>query len=177
MSKLFKRTKILATVGPAVYTEEKITELIMAGVNGCRLNFSHGNYMERDQQIAWIRAAAAKKEAAEKAAAAQKAQEEAEWFSWIRHAPKSEVEEWCGSSLAYNNAYFSDQRPYEVFSISISRSVDPYYGSSCIFQVFIYGKNGEDWISGWRKCDYYYGSAEKVLKNFLGVSKVTALFQ
>lgn len=61
MSKLFKRTKILATVGPAVYTEEKITELIMAGVNGCRLNFSHGNYMERDQQLAWIRAAAAKK--------------------------------------------------------------------------------------------------------------------
>ena len=61
MSKLFKRTKILATIGPAVFTEEKITDLIMAGVNGCRLNFSHGNYMERDQQIAWIRAAAAKK--------------------------------------------------------------------------------------------------------------------
>lgn len=61
MSKLFKRTKILATIGPAVFTEEKITDLIMAGVNGCRLNFSHGNYIERDQQIAWIRAAAVKK--------------------------------------------------------------------------------------------------------------------
>ena len=61
MSKLFKRTKILATIGPAVFTEEKITELIMAGVNGCRLNFSHGDYVERDQQIAWIRAAAEKK--------------------------------------------------------------------------------------------------------------------
>ena len=61
MSKLFKRTKILATVGPAVASEEKITELIMAGVNGCRLNFSHGDYVERDQQIAWIRAAAEKK--------------------------------------------------------------------------------------------------------------------
>ena len=61
MSKLFKRTKILATIGPAVMSEEKITELIMAGVNGCRLNFSHGNYLERDQQISWIRQASAKK--------------------------------------------------------------------------------------------------------------------
>ena len=61
MSKLFKRTKILATIGPSVFTEQKIEELIMAGVNGCRLNFSHGDYTERDQQIAWIRAAAAKK--------------------------------------------------------------------------------------------------------------------
>ncbi|MBR2989396.1 pyruvate kinase [Candidatus Saccharibacteria bacterium] len=61
MSKLFKRTKILATVGPAVFSEEKIEELIMAGVNGCRLNFSHGEYTERDQQIEWIRKAAAKK--------------------------------------------------------------------------------------------------------------------
>ena len=33
----------------------------MAGVNGCRLNFSHGDYVERDQQIEWIRAAAEKK--------------------------------------------------------------------------------------------------------------------
>ena len=61
MSKLFKRTKILATIGPAVMSEEAVTELIMAGVNGCRLNFSHGNYLERDEQIAWIRNASAKK--------------------------------------------------------------------------------------------------------------------
>lgn len=61
MSRLFKRTKILATIGPSVNSEEKIEELIMAGVNGCRLNFSHGNYQERDQQIEWIRRAAAKK--------------------------------------------------------------------------------------------------------------------
>ncbi|MBR3134972.1 pyruvate kinase, partial [Candidatus Saccharibacteria bacterium] len=62
MSKfLFKRTKILATIGPSVFSEEKITDLIMAGVNGCRLNFSHGNNTERDQHIKWIRDAAAKK--------------------------------------------------------------------------------------------------------------------
>ena len=62
MSKqLFKRTKILATIGPATFSEQKIEDLIMAGVNGCRLNFSHGDYVERDQQIKWIRAAAEKK--------------------------------------------------------------------------------------------------------------------
>jgi len=61
MSRLFKRTKILATIGPAVHSPEKIEELIMAGVNGCRLNFSHGNAEQRDEQIKWIREAAAKK--------------------------------------------------------------------------------------------------------------------
>ena len=61
MSRLFKRTKILATIGPATNTAEKIEEVIMAGVNGCRLNCSHGSNEERDQQIKWIREAAAKK--------------------------------------------------------------------------------------------------------------------
>ena len=61
MSKLFKRTKILATIGPSTNSAEKIEEVIMAGVNGCRLNCSHGSNEERDQQIKWIRAAAEKK--------------------------------------------------------------------------------------------------------------------
>ncbi|MBR0431350.1 pyruvate kinase [Candidatus Saccharibacteria bacterium] len=61
MSKLFKRTKILATIGPATNSAEKIEEIIMAGVNGCRLNCPHGSNEERDQQIKWIRAAAKKK--------------------------------------------------------------------------------------------------------------------
>ena len=61
MSKLFKRTKILATIGPATNSAELIEQVIMAGVNGCRLNCSHGSNEERDQQIKWIRAAAAKK--------------------------------------------------------------------------------------------------------------------
>ena len=61
MSKLFKRTKILATIGPATNSAEMISEIIMAGVNGCRLNCSHGSNEERDQQIKWIREAAAKK--------------------------------------------------------------------------------------------------------------------
>jgi pyruvate kinase len=53
----FKRTKILATVGPATDSYEKILELIKAGANGIRLNFSHGTHEEREQQIAWIRQA------------------------------------------------------------------------------------------------------------------------
>lgn len=61
MSKLFKRTKILATIGPSVFGADKIEEIIMAGVNGCRLNCSHGTNEERDEQIKWIRDAAMKK--------------------------------------------------------------------------------------------------------------------
>lgn len=54
---IFKRTKILATVGPATNSYEQIEALIKTGVNGLRLNFSHGSNQERDQQIAWIRRA------------------------------------------------------------------------------------------------------------------------
>ena len=61
MSRFFKRTKILATIGPSVFGQEKIDEIIMAGVNGCRLNCSHGTNEERDEQIKWIRKAAEKK--------------------------------------------------------------------------------------------------------------------
>lgn len=54
----FKRTKIIATVGPATDTYEALSGLIKAGANGLRLNFSHGTHAERDRQIPWIRKAA-----------------------------------------------------------------------------------------------------------------------
>jgi pyruvate kinase len=54
----FKQTKIIATVGPATDSYEKILQLIKAGANGLRLNFSHGTHEEREQQIKWIRQAA-----------------------------------------------------------------------------------------------------------------------
>jgi len=60
MSVIFKRTKILATLGPATHDPETIEKMIIAGVNGFRHNFSHGTYEERDQQIAWIREASKK---------------------------------------------------------------------------------------------------------------------
>lgn len=58
---IFKRTKILATLGPSTSTPEKIEEMLSAGVNGFRLNFSHGSHEERDEQIPWIRAASERK--------------------------------------------------------------------------------------------------------------------
>lgn len=53
----FKRTKIIATVGPATDSYEAILSLIKAGANGIRLNFSHGTHAERKRQIKWIRKA------------------------------------------------------------------------------------------------------------------------
>lgn len=52
-----RRTKIIATVGPSTNSYELILGLIKAGANGLRLNFSHGTYEEREQQIEWIRKA------------------------------------------------------------------------------------------------------------------------
>jgi pyruvate kinase len=60
MSVIFKRTKILATLGPPTNNYESIEALAASGVNGFRLNFSHGSYEERDQQIEWIRQASEK---------------------------------------------------------------------------------------------------------------------
>jgi pyruvate kinase len=53
----FKRTKIIATVGPATDSYEAILGLLKAGANGIRLNFSHGTHEERSRQIKWIRKA------------------------------------------------------------------------------------------------------------------------
>jgi len=62
MSIVFKRTKILATVGPAVHSPEKMLAIMEAGVNGFRINFSHGGEPDRLEQIAWIRQASQKLE-------------------------------------------------------------------------------------------------------------------
>ena len=40
----FAKTKILATIGPATDSKEKLEALINAGCNAFRLNFSHGNF-------------------------------------------------------------------------------------------------------------------------------------
>ena len=53
----FKRTKIIATIGPSTNSYEAILSLIKAGANGIRMNFSHGTHKERTQQIKWIRKA------------------------------------------------------------------------------------------------------------------------
>ena len=43
MKKIQKRTKIVATLGPASAPKEILTQLIAKGVDVCRLNFSHGS--------------------------------------------------------------------------------------------------------------------------------------
>ena len=56
-------TKILATLGPSSNSEEKIGELIDAGVDGFRLNFSHGTHEEHKKMYNKVRAVAKKKNA------------------------------------------------------------------------------------------------------------------
>ena len=52
-----KRTKIVATIGPASDSLETITALIKAGVNVFRLNFSHGTHVYHSEILARIREA------------------------------------------------------------------------------------------------------------------------
>lgn len=49
------KTKIVATVGPASASYEKLTELVLAGVDVFRLNFAHGNYDWFKEVVSWIR--------------------------------------------------------------------------------------------------------------------------
>jgi pyruvate kinase len=49
------RTKIVATVGPACDTYDKLLDLVKAGVNVFRLNFSHGSHEDKTKIIEHIR--------------------------------------------------------------------------------------------------------------------------
>ena len=51
MTNYFNKTKIVATVGPASNTKEKLHELIVSGVNVFRLNFSHGTHEQHESVI------------------------------------------------------------------------------------------------------------------------------
>lgn len=51
----FHKTKIVATVGPACDTYDKLLELVKAGVNVFRLNFSHGTHENKAEIINHIR--------------------------------------------------------------------------------------------------------------------------
>ena len=56
----FRRTKIVATLGPASESPEMLGKLVAAGVNVVRLNFSHGTAAEHRKRAENIRAAAKK---------------------------------------------------------------------------------------------------------------------
>ncbi len=51
------RTKIICTMGPAVSAYEKVLELIDAGMNVARINFSHGTHEEHKKVIATLKKA------------------------------------------------------------------------------------------------------------------------
>lgn len=54
----WRRTKIIATIGPSTDSYDLVHQLIAAGANGIRFNFSHGTHEERIRQIKWVRKAA-----------------------------------------------------------------------------------------------------------------------
>lgn len=60
VQKYFKKTKIVATIGPVSENPVMLSKMIKAGVNVARLNFSHGNHEEHGQRIAFIREAVKK---------------------------------------------------------------------------------------------------------------------
>ena len=58
MTTTLRRTKILATLGPATDAEGVLDELVSAGVNVVRLNFSHGTPAQHEARIEAVRSAA-----------------------------------------------------------------------------------------------------------------------
>lgn len=48
---MMRKTKIICTLGPAVDDEKKLEDLIKAGMNVARFNFSHGDYEEQGDRI------------------------------------------------------------------------------------------------------------------------------
>lgn len=55
MSYKRKKTKIVATLGPAVSSKEMLLDMVAAGVNVFRINFSHADYDDVRQRIKYIR--------------------------------------------------------------------------------------------------------------------------
>ena len=50
-SLIMKKTKIVATIGPATESKEKLEELLKFGMNVMRLNFSHGDFAEHERRV------------------------------------------------------------------------------------------------------------------------------
>ena len=55
MANRLRRVKIVATLGPATNTRERIRGLLQAGVDVVRLNFSHGTQAEHERLFAIVR--------------------------------------------------------------------------------------------------------------------------
>ena len=57
---IMKKTKIVATIGPATESKEKLEELLKSGMNVMRLNFSHGDFAEHERRVNNFRSAVKK---------------------------------------------------------------------------------------------------------------------
>jgi pyruvate kinase len=55
MERTFNKTKIIATIGPASSSKDVLRQMIIAGVNVCRINSSHGTYEHHQQVIEHVR--------------------------------------------------------------------------------------------------------------------------
>src|SRR5262245_63697491 len=55
---LIRRAKIVCTIGPACDDQATLENLIRAGMDVARLNFSHGSHEEHARRFATVRAAA-----------------------------------------------------------------------------------------------------------------------
>ena len=55
MKEVIRKTNIIGTIGPASESEEVFTNLVKAGLNVARINFSHGGYEENAEKIATIK--------------------------------------------------------------------------------------------------------------------------
>ena len=55
MKQVLRKTNIIGTIGPASESEEMFTNLVLAGLNVARINFSHGGYEENAEKIATIK--------------------------------------------------------------------------------------------------------------------------
>ena len=58
MKGITRATKIVATLGPATDSPQKIEQLIAAGVDVVRLNFSHGTLRNIFKEASWVHEAA-----------------------------------------------------------------------------------------------------------------------
>src|SRR6056297_2870358 len=52
-----RKTKIVCTLGPATNDKEIIKDVVEAGMNVARMNFSHGNHEEHKQRIDMVKQA------------------------------------------------------------------------------------------------------------------------
>ena len=48
-----RRTKIICTLGPATDVDGVLKDMVMAGMNVARFNFSHGSHEEHKSRMDW----------------------------------------------------------------------------------------------------------------------------